>query len=137
MPQNCQIIGVNSVTNIELDKGVMPAPIIRNADWFEKRAQIRIADRVLLPDGDDVVAVTHGVGVDVEAHQVLGGAGAADPEADEAGNVDLEVHGGVGGEDRGLLQAAQTGGLGEGAVLCLGAGVAQGDGGGLRAPRCR
>ena len=36
MPQNSQIIGVNSVTNIELDKGVMPAPIIRNADWFEK-----------------------------------------------------------------------------------------------------
>jgi len=36
MPQICQIIGVNSVTNIELDKGVMPAPIIRNADWFEK-----------------------------------------------------------------------------------------------------
>lgn len=38
MPQNCQIIGVNSVTNIGLDKGVMPAPIIRNADWFEKIA---------------------------------------------------------------------------------------------------
>ncbi len=38
MPQNCQILGVNSVTNIELDKGVMPAPIIRNADWFEKIA---------------------------------------------------------------------------------------------------
>lgn len=36
MPQSCQIIGVNSVTNIELDKGVMPAPIIRNADWFGK-----------------------------------------------------------------------------------------------------
>lgn len=34
MPQNCQIIGANSVTNIELDKGVMPAPIVRNADWF-------------------------------------------------------------------------------------------------------
>ncbi len=38
MPQSSQIIGVNSVTNIELDKGVMPAPIIRNADWFEKFA---------------------------------------------------------------------------------------------------
>jgi len=35
MPQNCQIIGVNSVTNIEPGKGVMPAPIIRNADWLE------------------------------------------------------------------------------------------------------
>lgn len=50
MPQSSQIIGVNSVTNIELDKGFMPAPIIRNADWFEKRTSIRIADRVLLPD---------------------------------------------------------------------------------------
>ncbi|VVM47380.1 hypothetical protein [Pseudomonas fluorescens] len=36
MPQTSQILGVNSVTNIELDKGVLPAPIIRNADWFEK-----------------------------------------------------------------------------------------------------
>lgn len=36
MPQTSQILGVNSVTNIELYKGFMPAPIIRNADWFEK-----------------------------------------------------------------------------------------------------
>ena len=36
MPQTSQILGVNSVTNIELGKGVLPAPIIRNADWFEK-----------------------------------------------------------------------------------------------------
>jgi hypothetical protein len=35
MPQDCQFVGVNSVTNIELNKGVLPAPIIRNADWFE------------------------------------------------------------------------------------------------------
>jgi len=48
MPQSSQIIGVNSVTNIELDKGVMPAPIIRNADWFENFAVVHIADRVLL-----------------------------------------------------------------------------------------
>jgi hypothetical protein len=48
MPQTCQIIGVNSVTNIELDKGVMPAPIIRNADWLEKIAWVRGSDRVLL-----------------------------------------------------------------------------------------
>jgi hypothetical protein len=48
MPQISQIIGVNSVTNIELDKGVMPAPIIRNADWFENFALVRIPDRVLL-----------------------------------------------------------------------------------------
>jgi len=47
MPQNCQIIGVNSVTNIDPGKGVMPAPIIRNADWFEKKASVYIADRVL------------------------------------------------------------------------------------------
>lgn len=47
MPQSSQYIGVNSVTNIELDKGVMPAPIIRNADWFEKFALVRIANRVL------------------------------------------------------------------------------------------
>ena len=49
MPQSSQFIGVNSVTNIELDKGVMPAPIIRNADWFEKLAFVRITDRILSP----------------------------------------------------------------------------------------
>lgn len=54
MPQSCQIIGVNSVTNIELDKGVMPAPIIRNADWFEK-----IAGSALL------TAFSHSTGVSV------------------------------------------------------------------------
>lgn len=48
MPQNCQIIGVNSVTNIELGKGVMPAPIIRNADWFENFASALIIVRVLV-----------------------------------------------------------------------------------------
>jgi hypothetical protein len=36
MPQISQIIGVNSVTNIEPGKGVLPALIIRNVDWFEK-----------------------------------------------------------------------------------------------------
>lgn len=41
MPQSSQIIGVNPVTNIELDKGVLPAPIIRNADWFGKLLRIR------------------------------------------------------------------------------------------------
>lgn len=50
MPQSSQFIGVNSVTNIELDKGVMPAPIIRNADWFGKFALVRITGRTLLPD---------------------------------------------------------------------------------------
>ncbi len=48
MPQNCQIIGVNSVTNIELGKGVMPAPIVRNADWFENLPQARINVRFLV-----------------------------------------------------------------------------------------
>lgn len=47
MPQICQIIGVNSVTNIELEAGVMPAPIIRNADWFENTYRARTSDRVL------------------------------------------------------------------------------------------
>ncbi|VVN28425.1 hypothetical protein PS655_04729 [Pseudomonas fluorescens] len=47
MPQNCQIIGVNSVTNIELGKGVMPAPIIRNADWLEIFASVHILCRFL------------------------------------------------------------------------------------------
>ena len=35
MPQSSQFIGVNSVTNIELNSGYMPAPIVRNADWLE------------------------------------------------------------------------------------------------------
>ena len=36
MPQNCQIIGVNSVTNIEPPKGFMPVLICVFADWLEK-----------------------------------------------------------------------------------------------------
>jgi hypothetical protein len=56
MPQNCQIIGVNSVTNIEPGKGVMPAPVVRNADWFENFIQARIGLRTpksyqLMPEG--------------------------------------------------------------------------------------
>ena len=35
MPQICRILGVNSVTNIELGEGNMPAPVIRDAHWFE------------------------------------------------------------------------------------------------------
>ncbi len=34
MPQICHFLGVNSVTNIEPDKGFMPAVIIRNVYWF-------------------------------------------------------------------------------------------------------
>ncbi|WP_185036820.1 hypothetical protein [Pseudomonas fluorescens] len=49
MPQNSQIIGVNSVTNIEPGKGVMPAPIIRNADWLENFAMANLSDRFLMP----------------------------------------------------------------------------------------
>lgn len=60
MPQNCQILGVNSVTNIELDKGVMPAPIIRNADWFEK-----IADATLW------AAFSHPTGVSVHGRTCM------------------------------------------------------------------
>ncbi len=47
MPLNRQIVGVNSVTNIELDTGDMPAPIIRNADWFEKNAPACLSAHVL------------------------------------------------------------------------------------------
>jgi hypothetical protein len=35
MPQICQFLGVNSVTNIELPKGLMPALICIFADWLE------------------------------------------------------------------------------------------------------
>lgn len=52
MPQSSQFIGVNSVTNIELDKGDMPAPIIRNADWLENFPTPRIADRNARATGD-------------------------------------------------------------------------------------
>ncbi|WP_180698580.1 hypothetical protein [Pseudomonas crudilactis] len=48
MPQNCQIIGVNSVTNIDPGKGVMPAPIIRNADWLENFTLAGISDRFFM-----------------------------------------------------------------------------------------
>lgn len=36
MPQICQFLGVNSVTNIEPTKGFMPALICFFADWLEK-----------------------------------------------------------------------------------------------------
>ena len=36
MPQICQLLGANSVTNIELTKGFMPALICIFADWLEK-----------------------------------------------------------------------------------------------------
>ena len=55
MPQKSRILGVNSVTNIELDKGVLPAPIIRNADWFENfdtpDSLIALTDRQTVPEG--------------------------------------------------------------------------------------
>jgi len=35
MPQICQILGVNSVTNIEPATGFMPVLIFKFADWFE------------------------------------------------------------------------------------------------------
>ncbi|SEF07786.1 hypothetical protein SAMN04489800_4376 [Pseudomonas deceptionensis] len=34
MPQICHFPSVNSVTNIEPDKGVMPVVIIKNMHWF-------------------------------------------------------------------------------------------------------
>ncbi|MNZ18969.1 hypothetical protein D3C78_359910 [compost metagenome] len=36
MPHYRRFLGVNSMTNIEPDKGVLPVPIIRNEHWFEK-----------------------------------------------------------------------------------------------------
>jgi hypothetical protein len=50
MPQVSQMFGVNSVTNIELDGGDMPAPFIRNANWLESFPPVRTAVRVLLLD---------------------------------------------------------------------------------------
>jgi len=35
MPQICQFLGVNSVTNIELAAGFMPVLILKFADWLE------------------------------------------------------------------------------------------------------
>jgi len=35
MPQICQFLGVNSVTNIELAAGFMPVLISKFADWLE------------------------------------------------------------------------------------------------------
>nr|WP_238785924.1 hypothetical protein [Pseudomonas sp. S35] len=35
MPQFCHLLGVKSVTNIELPKGFMPALICIFADWLE------------------------------------------------------------------------------------------------------
>ena len=59
MPQTSQILGVNSVTNIELDKGVLPAPIIRNADWLEKFDQVAslraFSTRRKVPGGQEKV----------------------------------------------------------------------------------
>ncbi|WP_240968666.1 hypothetical protein [Pseudomonas veronii] len=48
MPQICQFLGVNSVTNIELTKGFMPALICIFADWLENfpaEDQIRRSSR--------------------------------------------------------------------------------------------
>jgi len=47
MPQGSHIVGVNSVTNIEPGRGVMPAPVFRNADWLEKFVHRRMADRLV------------------------------------------------------------------------------------------
>jgi hypothetical protein len=52
MPQSSQIIGVNSVTNIEPGKGFMPAPFSEMRTGLKTFPHIRIADRVLCPSGD-------------------------------------------------------------------------------------
>ncbi|OWQ33684.1 hypothetical protein CC207_23665 [Pseudomonas sp. DrBHI1] len=43
MPHGRRFLGVNSVTNSDLDKGFLPVPIIRNEHWFEKFHIHRIA----------------------------------------------------------------------------------------------
>ncbi|PYB78009.1 hypothetical protein DMX07_19960 [Pseudomonas soli] len=43
MPHDRRFLGVNSVTNSDLDKGFLPVPIIRNEHWFEKFHIHRIA----------------------------------------------------------------------------------------------
>lgn len=49
MPQSSQIIGVNSVTNIDLGKGVMPAPLSEMRTGWKTSPQVRIAGRVAYP----------------------------------------------------------------------------------------
>lgn len=45
MPHCRRFLGVNSVTNIEPGEGVLPVPIIRNEDWFEKFSFFHLAVR--------------------------------------------------------------------------------------------
>lgn len=45
MPHCRRFLGVNSVTNIESGKGVLPVPIIRNEHWFEKLSFFPFAAR--------------------------------------------------------------------------------------------
>lgn len=42
MPQNCQIIGANSVTNIDPRKGVLPLPFIKKMRTGLKNQQVRM-----------------------------------------------------------------------------------------------
>jgi len=53
MPQRSHIIGVNSVTNIEPGKGLMPAPLVRNVDWLEKLPRAALPTASFAP-ADDV-----------------------------------------------------------------------------------
>ncbi|SCZ29547.1 hypothetical protein SAMN03159306_02077 [Pseudomonas sp. NFACC48-1] len=45
MPQNCQIIGANSVTNSDRGKGVLPVSFIKKCGLVGKKQQVRICDR--------------------------------------------------------------------------------------------
>jgi hypothetical protein len=49
MPHKCRILGANSVTNIDPGAGVLPAPIIRNADWFENLSPVRPSEVTVKP----------------------------------------------------------------------------------------
>ncbi|MCY1181255.1 hypothetical protein D9M73_217500 [compost metagenome] len=42
LPHGRRFLGVNSVTNIEPNKGFVPVPIIRNEYWFEKFYMFRL-----------------------------------------------------------------------------------------------
>ncbi len=51
MPQICHLLGVNSVTNIELPKGFMPALICIFADWLENFLRKMPIDAFLVDPG--------------------------------------------------------------------------------------
>jgi hypothetical protein len=49
MPHERRFLGVNSVTNGELNDGDWPAPIIRNVRWFEKHTRSPVSENSQKP----------------------------------------------------------------------------------------